>query len=113
MTEFTIDYTECDKQGSTLSEMPASKWNCGSASLVPAPARPKLTRSPRAAAFADKLASGHSDASVAAPQWSYTTDTSAAFDQQQVCTIEYSVPYDLCACSLAGPTPPVTARATS
>ncbi|KAL7411776.1 ligand-effect modulator 3 family [Mrakia frigida] len=70
VTQFTLDYTECDSQSTTMSDMPSSK-------------------------FSYSLNSGNSGASIATPQWSYAEDTTAAFDRQKVCTVEFSVPYDL------------------
>jgi len=45
--------------------------------------------------FADSLNSGNADAAISTPQWSYAENTSAAFNMQKVCTVEFSVPYDL------------------
>ncbi|CED85237.1 Cell cycle control protein [Phaffia rhodozyma] len=70
ITEFTLDYTECDTQSSTLTDMPSSK-------------------------FSYSLASGHSSTSISNPQWSYTNSTTGNVWERQVCTLEFDVPYDL------------------
>lgn len=99
VSNFELDYTECDTQGSSLSQMPSDKFSCKSTR----PTRPRhCLIAPLTIAivrifarYVDSLARGSDGVSITAPQWSYAQDSSAASGQRQVCTIEFDVPVDL------------------
>lgn len=94
VTEFTLDYTNCDEQSETLSNMPNNKFNCASATqaCLSPPLGHLIELLP---SLADKLASGHGNHDLPVPQWSHRTNDNGAVGQRSICTIDFTVPYDL------------------
>ncbi|WOO76799.1 aminophospholipid translocase regulatory protein CDC50 [Vanrija pseudolonga] len=75
VTTITLDYTQCDEQAptnGTWADMPKSAYG-----------------------YDLKSGSPIKSSAIAAPQWTFSNDSTRPYDQQAQCRIRFNVPYDL------------------